>query len=65
MSLNIRSKRVRSIKEQIKSVSPIVRNWVLETGFELLKTKEYTIAEELIIEEVTEFFLKKLKELEG
>lgn len=64
MLSSMKERRSKSIKNQLKPMAPIIRSWFLQVGFELIESKEFSVTEEMLIEEVTEFYIKKLKELE-
>ena len=51
------------VNETIGRMKFIVKDWFLHTAFEFINSRKFTIQEEELMEEISNFYLKKLEEL--
>ena len=58
-------KRNSAIESTIKNNVSAVKSWFLDVGYDLIESRKFTIIEETLIEEVTDYYLERLKEFEN
>ena len=59
----LREKRQAGIKKSLQPVAPMVQSWFLDVGLDFINTRTFTLQEEAIIEELSDYYLERMAEL--
>ena len=62
--MNMKQMKDLGLMKQVIPVRNIIKNWYYHAGSKFLLSREFTSKEEEFLEEVTEFFLKNLDNIE-
>lgn len=55
--------RISAIK-QLKPVVHVLKTWFLEVGYNYMKTRPFKEEEEVLIDDITDFYLECIKKIE-
>ena len=61
--LSLKQRCRKHVDQTIGKMKPIVRDWFLHTAFEFINSRKFTIQEEDLMEELSDFYLEKLEGL--
>ena len=61
--LSLKQRCRKHVNETIGRMKPIVKDWFLHTAFEFINSRKFTIQEEDLMEELSDFYLEKLEGL--
>ena len=56
-------KRDSAIESTIKNNVSAVKSWFLNVGYDFIESRKFTITEETLIEEVTDYYLERLSKM--
>lgn len=62
--MNMKQMKDLGLMKQVIPVRNVIKNWYYHAGSQFLLSREFTQKEEEFLEEVTEFFLKNLDNIE-
>ena len=57
----LKEKRDASVKAALRPVAPMLKSWFLDVGYDFMDTRNFNVAEEALIEELTDFYLARIK----
>ena len=56
-------KRDSAIESTIKNNVSAVKSWFLNVGYDFIGSRKFTLPEETLIEEVTDYYLERLSKM--
>lgn len=62
--LSLRQKSLFDLVRQISAVKPIAKRWYLHAGLKFLQNRELTDEQETFLEEITDFYIENLMNIE-
>ena len=62
--LSLRQKSLRDLIRRVKPLKSTIKQWFYHAGMKFLQGRELTDEQEVFLEEVTDFFVENLEELD-
>ena len=62
--LSLRQKSVRDLIRKVKPLKKTIKQWFYHAGMKFLQSRQLTDEQEVFLEDVTDFFVDNLDELE-
>ena len=59
----LKERRDASVTESLRPVVPMLKTWFLDVGYDFMNSRNFKLEDEMLIEELTDFYLERINNL--